>query len=131
MATDQETILKTFQEYAKAFETLNPLSVLDFYHFPAMLISPSKTVSIGNWAVGLGVFLLVMLELKARGYERSEMQALNVNQLSDEIAIISGSVTRYKEQNIILEKFGLSYTLQKVDNTWKITIGILYKLPTL
>ena len=126
MAEDTQIILDTFQNYAKTFETLNPLAVLHFYHYPALLISPTKVAAINNQLEGLVKLTIVMTELKFRGYDHAQTQSLSVRQLDDNLAIVSGTVIRYKKDATELERFGLTYTLRRVEENWRIITGMLY-----
>jgi hypothetical protein len=126
MSDDTQNILKFFQTYATTFEDLNPLTILRFYHDPAILISSSKVAKITNFFTGLIVFIFVMWDLKRRGYGYSEMPSLSVRRLSDNLAIVNGNVIRYRKDGTELEQFGLTYTLRKVGEHWKIIAGILH-----
>jgi len=130
MIDDSNNILDTFNQYAKTFESLNPLSVLSFYHYPAILISPDKVVTVKNWLEGAVVFTAVMAELKFRGYDHSKTESLSVQQLSDRLATVKGIVIRLKEDGHELERFGLAYTMRKENEGWKIVVGALYQLET-
>lgn len=126
MSNDPQLILDTFHRYAQSFEDLKPYMVLPFYPYPAILISPEKTVAIKNWFEGFITFTLVMGNLKRRGYHHSRTQSLSVRQLSDNLAIISGTVIRSKQDGTELERFGLTYTLRQVQSGWKIIVGALH-----
>ncbi|HEY9859051.1 MAG TPA: hypothetical protein V6D16_06070 [Candidatus Obscuribacterales bacterium] len=128
MIDNSNQILDTFQQYAKTFESLNPLSVLSFYHYPAILISPDKVVTVRNWLEGSIVFAAVMVNLKIRGYGYSETESLSVDQLSDRLATVNGTVIRFQEDGTELERFGLAYTMQQENEGWKIVVGALYEL---
>ncbi|QZZ20961.1 hypothetical protein J5X98_00115 [Leptothermofonsia sichuanensis E412] len=118
-------ILKTFLDYARAFETLVPSAVLPFYHYPAILISEQKPAKITNKIIGCVVFKIAMTKLKWRGYDHSETESLEVRQLRDDLAIVTGTVIRYKKDDSELERFDLNYTMRKVNHDWKIIIGVL------
>jgi hypothetical protein len=127
---EEELIQKTFQEYAAAFQALKPAKVLPFCHFPAMLISPEKVAVLGNPLIGYFGFKKVMWELKRRCFISSEANSLQVQQLSDNLAIVTGVVIRYKRckgepQKTLLECFNLNYTMCKVNSDWKIIVGAL------
>lgn len=128
MIDDSNNILDTFIQYAKTFESLNPLSVLSFYHYPAILISPDKVVTVKNWLEGTVIFTAVMADLKLRGYAYSETESLSVDQLSDRLATVKGIVIRFKENRQELERFGLAYTMRQEKEGWKIVVGALYQL---
>lgn len=129
--TDEEAlILKIFQQYANAFQALKPTKVLPFYHFPAILISPEKVAVLGNPIVGYVGFKKVMQELKQCCFIRSEARDLHVQQLSNNLAIVTGVVIRYKQckndrLEEVLECFNLNYTMRKINGNWKIIVGTL------
>lgn len=66
-----------------------------------------------------------MTKLKWRGYNHSETESLEVRQLRDDLAIVTGTVIRYKKDDSELERFDLNYTMRKVNHDWKIIIGVL------
>jgi hypothetical protein len=123
--TADPLILKTFQDYAQAFETLVPSVVLPFYQYPAILITEQKSVKIANKIIGCVAFKIVMIRLKWRGYDHSKTESLQVRQLRDDLAIVTGTVIRYKKDDSELERFDLNYTMRKVNNSWKIIVGTL------
>ncbi|WOD37471.1 hypothetical protein [Nodosilinea sp. E11] len=129
--TDEEALIKkTFEQYADSFQTLKPATVIPFIHFPAMLISPEKVAVLGNPVVGHFVFRKVMKDLKLRCFRNSITKSLKVQQLSDNLAVVTGLVIRYKqckssEPKTVLECFDLNYTMRKVDGRWKIIVGAL------
>jgi hypothetical protein len=126
MSDDTQIILKTFQDYGKKFEELRPSSVLPYFHYPSLLISPDNEAAITNWFTGFVTFAMVMSSLKQRGYSHGKMPSLSARRLSNNLAIVSGNVIRYKQDHTELERFGLTYTLRKVGEDWKIIIGALH-----
>lgn len=118
-------ILKTFRDYAQAFEILDPSIVLPFYQYPAILIAEQKPVKITNKIFGWAAFKIAMMGLKRRGYHHGKTESLEVRQLRDDLAIITGTVIRYKKDDSELERFDLNYTMRKVNNSWKIIVGTL------
>jgi len=128
MTDETSLIQKTFEQYADAFQALEPAKVLPFYHFPAMLISPEKIAVIGNPIIGFFGFRKVMKDLKQRGFARSVAESLNVQQLSDNLAIVTGIVIRYRKDGSELERFDLNYTMRKVGDSWKIIVGTLLEI---
>lgn len=130
MIDESALIKKTFEQYADAFQVLKPAKVIPFIHFPAILISPEKVAVIGNSVIGYFVFKKVMKDLKLRCFRGSTTESLNVQQLSDNLAIVTGLVIRYKqckddEVKTVLECFDLNYTMRKVKSDWKIIVGVL------
>ncbi|QYO67611.1 hypothetical protein [Leptolyngbya sp. 7M] len=130
MIDETALIQKTFEQYAEAFQALQPRKVLPFFHFPAMLISPGKVAVISNPVVGCFGFKQAMKDLKRRCFTRSYAESLAVQQLSDDTAIVTGKVIRLKQckndtEETLLECFNLNYTMRKVDGSWKIIVGVL------
>ena len=54
------------------------------------------------------------------GFERSEWVSLNVKPLSDDTAIVSTVLDRFKSDGERLQRAGATYTLRKEDGAWKI-----------
>ncbi len=82
MIDDTYDILSTFNRYATTFEALNPLTVLDFYHYPAILISPQKAVAIKNRIEAFLTLATVIFDLKRRGYHHAKTSSLSVRKLA-------------------------------------------------
>jgi ketosteroid isomerase-like protein len=130
MIDETNQIRETFEQYAEAFQSLKPAKVLPFFHFPAMLISPEKSAVLGNPIIGYFGFQKAMKDLKRRCFTRSYTESLQVQQLSDDLAIVTGIVIRYKQckndsEETLLECFNLNYTMRQVDDRWKIIVGVL------
>jgi hypothetical protein len=118
-------ILKTFLDYAEAFERLDPSVILPFFQYPAILITEQKPAKITNKITGWAGFKIAMIKLKCRGYDHSKTESLEVRQLRDDLAIVTGTVIRYKKDDSELERFDLNYTMRKVNEDWKIIVGAL------
>lgn len=130
-ANEVETIHKTFLEYGETFKTLNPLKVLAYYQFPAILIengSKPRTLPFWpfGWLVGLVLFSVLMLELRRDQFQRSDITQLSVQQLSDDLALVSGRATRFKKDDTELKRFGFTYTMRKSQQGWKIIVGTIH-----
>jgi hypothetical protein len=130
MTDETALIQKTFEEYAEAFQALKPRRILRFFHFPIMMISPQRVAVVSNPFIGYFGFGKEMKKLKQRCFSGSEAESLKVQQLSDNLAIVTGVVIRYKQckdenQRTLLECFNLNYTMRKVNEDWKIITGVL------
>jgi hypothetical protein len=130
MENEDALIQRTFEQYAEAFQALKPAKILPFFHFPVMMISPERVAVIGNPVIGYVGFGKEMRKLKRRCFKGSEARSLKVQQLSDNMAIVTGVVVRYKQckhesQPTILECFNMNYTMRKVNGAWKIVVGVL------
>jgi hypothetical protein len=72
------------------------------------------------------LFTHVMAGLKARGYARSELTDLHVQQMSEHIAFLSVSRVRYKTDGQELERLGETYTFCKTADGWKIVAATMH-----
>lgn len=130
MTDETDLIRETFQQYVQAFQPLKPANVLPFFHFPAMLISPGKVAVLKNRIIACLGFRKVMNDLRQRCFSGSKAEPLNVQQLSNNVAIVTGVVKRYKQckndsKETFLECFNLNYTMHKKNGHWKIIVGVL------
>lgn len=130
MKNEPSEVLKTFNQYGEAFSMLKPRALLPFYHYPSMLISHDKSVVIKNGFEAWLVFTKLMADLKKQNFARSEIHEENtkVKFLSDNLATIPGTATRYRKDGTILESFDFTYTMRKVSDSWKIIVGIIHDL---
>jgi hypothetical protein len=125
MAHDDKNIVQTFTSYIQAFQTLKARSVVPC-HIPCIFISPQGVVVMTNPAA-VETFITHLMEvLKARGYARSELTNLHVNQLSESIAAVSVSRARFKTDGQELERLGETYTFHKSDDAWKIVVAMTH-----
>ena len=95
-----------------------------------MLISHDKSVVIKNGFEAWLVFTKLMADLKKQNFARSEIHEENtkVKLLSDNLATITGTATRYRKDETKLESFDFTYTMRKVSDSWKIIIGIIHDI---
>ena len=130
MQDEASKVLETFNQYGEVFSMLKPRALLPFYHYPSMLISYDKSVVIKNGFEAWLVFTKLMADLKKQNFARSEIHEENtkVKLLSDNLATITGTATRYRKDETILESFDFTYTMRKVSDSWKIIVGIIHAL---
>ncbi len=120
------SILATFRDYTQAFETLDPQQVVPYFHQPAMLVTTAKVSVLNNTDDIKRVFWILFANLTLKEFKCTQIDALRAEQVSENQAIVSGTATRYDINNLVLDRFGLNYTLRKVDGNWKIVVGILH-----
>jgi hypothetical protein len=127
MQDNTNLFLQTFGAYAKDFETLKPEKVAPYFHPNATLMTSKEIAFMSNEREVKAVFKKLFDDLKLKDFKYSKMNSIQVKQLSDNQAIVSGSATRYKSDDKVLETFGLTYTLRQEGSTWKIIFGILHE----
>jgi hypothetical protein len=90
-----------------------------------MLMNPQGVVSASTDSLVSGFFARLTEDLKARGYGRSELAIQEVRILSAGTALVFGVVIRFKLSGEELERFGITYVMQKADGAWKIAVIII------
>jgi limonene-1,2-epoxide hydrolase len=115
-----------YRAYFNAFQTLDPRAVLPYFHVPGMLLSPRGVSVITTDAELEAMWARVMNDLRRRDYGRSTLTDLRVEPLSDTIALLSVRVTRYRTHGTELERIGVTYTLLRVGEAWKIVLTTIH-----
>jgi ketosteroid isomerase-like protein len=126
MAREEEAITQAFTNYIQAFQTLDPNATIPYFHVPCMFISPQGVHVLATAADIQALLIKVMEGLKARGYARSELLNLYVNQISDNTALVTVSRVRYATDGRELERFGETYTLRRIEGGWKIAVAMIH-----
>jgi len=127
MAREEETITQAFKDYLQAFQTLDPQTTIPYFHVPCMFIPPQGIHILATTADVQALLLQVMENLKARGYARSELLNLHVNQMSEATALVTVSRVRYATDGRELERLGETYTLRKIEGGWKIAVAMIHE----
>ena len=115
-----------YHAYFDAFQTLDPRAVLPYFHVPGMLLSPRGVSVVTTDAELEAMWAKVMDDLRSRDYGRSTLTDLRVEPLTAGIALLSARVTRYRTDGTELERIGVTYTLLRVGDAWKIVLTTIY-----
>lgn len=121
-----EAIHQVIADYYRDFSTLNVQAILPYFNEPSLLIGPQGVIPIPNRAALAAVFGPVMEGLRAKGYDRSELELGYVKSLSSSAALIGGVAVRYKTDGQQLERVGITYVLHKTKSGWKFATVILH-----
>jgi hypothetical protein len=124
--TIPKTFAETFGEYAEAFNKLEPTAVEPFFNKPSMLMTSGEYVVMTHTEAVLGVFEKLMKGLKAKDFKESKVLSLETKQLSNNQGLVVGTAKRFNKKGKEIEHFGFTYTLRKVDDEWKIIVGVLH-----
>ena len=125
-AEDTADITRVLTDYYTAFSTLEAEAFLPYFHQPCLVVSPMGVGAMPTHAA-LGAALAPVIEgLRAKGYTRSELTMLNVKRLNPGTAIGAGVAVRYQTGNQELERVGVIYVLQRIDNSWKIVVLVTH-----
>jgi ketosteroid isomerase-like protein len=122
----EEAITQTFTNYIQTFQTLDPHATIRYFHVPCMFISPQGLRVLAAPADVQALLAQVMEDLKARGYARSELLDLHVNQMSGNTALVTVSRARYATDGRELERLGETYTLRRIESAWKIAVAMIH-----
>ena len=118
--------VEAFRQYAAVFERLDPSAVVPYFNQPAMLISPQGMVSLATATDVEQFFGRLMTDLRAQAYAKSEFPRLTDHFLSPDLAIVSGIGVWRKTTGEELRRFGLTYTLCRKPQSWKIVLAVIH-----
>ena len=123
MKDDRDLIEKTLAEYYKAFSYLRPSKVIEYNHLPQIFIM-KKVVVIKSRFIFWLVFKFAMMKLKKKGYVKSKLSLKSIRFVNKNVALVDGKVTRIKISGDVLEEFEFIYTMKRVNDCWKIVVGL-------
>lgn len=113
-----------FSAYLQAFESLDPLAIVQYYDTPAMVVMPAAVVLIPDAPTGQRLIAGSIQQLRAQGYLRTEVAGLEVRQLAPTLALCSGVFIRHGD-NGELGRAGFTYTLRRTE-AWKIVVAMTH-----
>lgn len=129
MTHDQDRIEKTFRAYSDSFKLLKASALVPFYSYPALLVDRDGSQKVlTNPVLALFGLSLAISSLKRVGYVESRLTRLEVQQLSDELAVVSGAAQRLRQAGEVFDQFNFQYTMRQIKGDWKIVAGFLYPI---
>ncbi len=126
MEEEQRKIEETIEEYYNTFTKFKPSLVAPFNNIPIMFIEQGKVVVLNTWIGFWLVFKSLMASLKKQNYGSSTFTSKGVKFLNEKLnlALVDGIVSRYRTDGTEIESFSFTYVMRKVDDSWKIVVGI-------
>ena len=118
-------VLRTFQLYAQAFQALDARAVARHFHEPAFFIAPGDVRPLPTTTAVEQAYAKVMADMPP-DYARTEFGPLSVHRLGDDLAMISGAGTWKDAKNADLMPFGMTYTLRRIGQTWRIVVVAIH-----
>ena len=73
MARNEDAVLRLFNEYVQAFQTLQAPAVVSYLHLPCMIIGPQGVAVMSNAAEVESLLDKMMEGLRAGGYARERI----------------------------------------------------------
>jgi hypothetical protein len=119
--------IAAFRRYTEAFQTLEPQRMAAHFNEPAIMISPQGVIGLPNAAAVEQAYGRVMAELPARGYARTEFSPLTERKLGRDLVMVSGNCAWKDGAGEEIQPFGITYTLQRADGTWRIVVAAIHE----
>ena len=113
-----------FSAYLQAFESLDPLAIVQYYDTPAMVVMPAAVVLIPDAPTGQRLIAGSIQQLRAQGYLRTEVAGLEVRQLAPTLALCSGVFIGPGDKGAH-GRAGFTYTLRRTE-AWKIVVAMTH-----
>jgi hypothetical protein len=125
-SNDAHEALEAFQEYAQAFQSLDPRAAAQHFHAPALMATPNGVSAVADASAAEQVYRGVMAELPAMGYARSVFPNLSGRRLSRDLAVVSGGCIWETASGKEIRRFDIMYTLCRTAGVWKILTALIY-----
>jgi ketosteroid isomerase-like protein len=117
--------LEAFGRYTQAFQALDARAVAQHFNEPALFITPKEIVSMPTIETVERLYARVMADMPP-DYVRTEFSPLSEHRLSDDLAVVSGSGVWKNAANADLMPFGMTYTLRRSGQTWRIVVAAIH-----
>ena len=115
-----------FWRYTKAFQSLDPKAVAAYFNEPALMITPKGVNALPNTAAVEQAYARIMAELPAQGYARTEFSQIAERRLGDDLTMLTGSGSWVDTSGKKFMPFGMTYTLRRTGQSWRIVIAIIH-----
>jgi ketosteroid isomerase-like protein len=118
--------VEAFWSYAKAFQSLDPKAVAAHFHEPALMITPQGVNALPNAAAVEQAYARIMAELPAQRYARTEFSAVEEHRLGDDLMLLTGSGSWVDTSGKKFMPFGMTYTLRRTGQNWRIVAAFIH-----
>ena len=119
-------VIEAFSRYAQAFRSLDPRAMPAHFHEPALMITPDGVHALPDPVAVERLYARIMAELPAMGYARTAFSPLEERRLGKELSVLTGSGSWVDSAGKKLNSFGLTYTLRRTDQGWRIVTAIIH-----
>ena len=130
MTNQQEAIKQFYASYLDAFHTGEAQAMVPFYHTPCLFIADQGVTLLSSEAAIEKLFAQIIQDLKGRNYGRSEVTNIQIKEMTDRSALLSGLAVRYTKTGEELERLGATYTLRKTGDNWQIVSVVTHSAET-
>jgi ketosteroid isomerase-like protein len=122
--------LEAFRLYTQAFQSLDARAVAAHYHEPAMIITPQGVVPFPTGAAVEEFYGKLMADLPARGYARTELSGLAERPLAAGLGLVTGVGVWRKASGEEIQRFGMTFTLRRSGESWRIVVATIHDADT-
>jgi ketosteroid isomerase-like protein len=122
---EDSRVLEAFGKYTEAFQKLDARAVAQYFHEPAFFITPKEVVCLPTHEAVEHAYARVMADMPP-DYVRTEFSPLSVHRLSDDLTMVSGCGAWKNATNDDLMPFGMTYTLRRIGQTWRIVVAMIH-----
>ena len=122
-----DSIVAFMQRYCRAFRPGNASAMPAFFHFPASLMASGLRLTLNSPEELVQMLSVSLDDLAAAGFAHSEIQAIHVHELAEDIALVSARYHRLRADDSVLEEIAASYTLcRESEGDWGIVAIITH-----
>jgi ketosteroid isomerase-like protein len=125
MPNHETGALDAFRRYTQAFQALDAGAVARHFHEPAFFITPKDVRALPTVADVERTYAQVMADMPP-DYVRTEFSEVVEHRLSDDLAMVSGGGSWKNAANENLMPFGMTYTLRRSGQTWRIVVAAIH-----
>ena len=126
MSKAQSPAAEAFWSYTRAFQKLDPKAVAAHFSEPALMITPRGVVALPNAAAVEQAYARVMAELPAQRYARTEFSRVEERRLGDDLTMLAGSGSWVDSAGEKFMPFGMTYTLRRTGESWRIVVAMIH-----
>ncbi len=130
MTNHHEDIRQFYASYLEAFHLGEAQAMVPFYHAPCLFIADQGVSLLASEAEIAKLFAQIIQDLKGRNYGHSEVTNMQIKEMTERIALLSGLAVRYTKTGEELERLGATYTLRKTDDRWQIVSVVAHSPET-
>jgi hypothetical protein len=124
--TEETKVTRFLTDYYRDFSSLGIQAILPYFHEPSLIIGPQGVFAAPTRSVLATALAPVLEGLRGREYGRSELSIRQLKSLSPATILVVGIALRFKVDGQALERAGVTYVLQKVDQRWKIAVLVTH-----
>jgi uncharacterized protein (TIGR02246 family) len=116
---------RAFFDYTRAFQSGDPRGVAAHFNEPALMITPKGVYPLPDREAVEQLYGSIMAEMPDN-YARTEFLRVDEQRLGDDLVAMSGSGTWVDTDGQRFMPFGMTYTLRRSDQGWRIVTAIIH-----